>query len=116
MNHLFYLLDFKGGWSVPGAISAAPVQAPLPTYSPANPLGSTSTSAPTALSSNALLPIVYWYGHAEIKKNPLLIDRLIRNLGENVQEKCDIDVEGRKFGFRPDSHRLPSFFKVAHRG
>ena len=46
------------------------------------------------LSSNALLPLVYWYGHPEIKRNPLLMDRLIRNLGENVVERHDLDPEG----------------------
>jgi polyribonucleotide 5'-hydroxyl-kinase len=38
---------------------------------------------------------VYWYGHAETKRNPLLIDRLVRNLGENIQERYDIDAEGK---------------------
>jgi polyribonucleotide 5'-hydroxyl-kinase len=79
---------------VPGAISVAPVHTPLPTCSPANPLGSAATSAPTVLSSNALLPLVYWYGHPETKRNPLLMDRLIRNMGENINEKLDVDPEG----------------------
>ena len=70
-----------------------PVTAPFGTASPASPLGSAATSAPTILSSNALLPLVYWYGHPEIKRNPLLIDRLIRNLGENVMERLDDDAE-----------------------
>ncbi|KAI0280854.1 hypothetical protein BC826DRAFT_1111890 [Russula brevipes] len=34
--------------------------------SPANPLGSAATTAPTILSSNALLPLVYCYGHPEM--------------------------------------------------
>ncbi|KAF9469333.1 Pre-mRNA cleavage complex II protein Clp1-domain-containing protein [Collybia nuda] len=97
----------EGGWSAPGAISVAPVHSPLPTCSPANPLGSAATSAPTALSSNALLPLVYWYGHAEIKRNPLLMDRLIRNMGENVNEKYDVDIEGRMSGLVVDT---PSSF------
>ncbi|KAG6916611.1 Cleavage polyadenylation factor subunit clp1 [Tephrocybe rancida] len=84
----------EGGWAAPGAISAAPVQSPIPTCSPANPLGSAATSAPTALPANALLPLVYWYGHAETRRNPLLMDRLIRNLGENVKDKYDVDAEG----------------------
>jgi polyribonucleotide 5'-hydroxyl-kinase len=46
------------------------------------------------LSSNALLPLVYWYGHPEIKRNPLLMDRLIRILGENVTERLEGDSEG----------------------
>ncbi|KIM79603.1 hypothetical protein PILCRDRAFT_73915 [Piloderma croceum F 1598] len=97
----------EGGWSCPGAISAAPVHSPLPTCSPANPLGSAATSAPTALSSNALLPLVYWYGHTETKRNPLLLDRLIRNLGDNVREKYDADPEGRASGIIVDT---PSSF------
>ena len=73
------------------------VTAPLGTSTPASPLGSAVTSAPTILSSNALLPLVYWYGHPEIKRNPLLMDRLIRNLGENVLERHDLDAEGWLF-------------------
>lgn len=84
----------QGGWAVPGAISAAPIRSPIATASPVNPLGSAATSAPTALSSNALIPLSYWYGHAETKRNPLLLDRLIRNLGENIGERDDIDPEG----------------------
>jgi polyribonucleotide 5'-hydroxyl-kinase len=57
-------------------------------------LGSAATSVPTTLSSNALLPLVYWYGHAETTRNPLLMDRLIRNMGENVNDKYDFDPEG----------------------
>ncbi|KAG6868697.1 Cleavage polyadenylation factor subunit clp1 [Termitomyces sp. T159_Od127] len=84
----------EGGWAAPGAISAASVYSPIPTCSPANPLGSAATSAPTALPANALLPLVYWYGHAETRRNPLLMDRIIRNLGENIKEKYDYDAEG----------------------
>jgi polyribonucleotide 5'-hydroxyl-kinase len=86
----------QGGWAVPGAISAAPVRSPIATASPANPLGSAATSVPTALSSNALIPLSYWYGHAESKRNPVLLDRLIRNLGENIGERDDNDPEGEK--------------------
>ncbi|KAF5386906.1 hypothetical protein D9615_001595 [Tricholomella constricta] len=97
----------EGGWAAPGALSAAPVHSPLPTSSPANPLGSAATSAPTSLSSNALLPLVYWYGHAETKRNPLLMDRLIRNLGDNVNDKYDFDTEGKVSGLIVDT---PSSF------
>ncbi|KAH9981105.1 Pre-mRNA cleavage complex II protein Clp1-domain-containing protein [Lactifluus volemus] len=97
----------EGGWTVPGTVSAAPVTAPLGTASPASPLGSATTSAPTILSSNALLPLVYWYGHPDIKRNPLLMDRLIRNLGENVMERHDLDSEGRASGIIVDT---PSSF------
>lgn len=47
-----------------------------------------------ALASNALLPLVYWYGHPEIKRNPLLMDRLIRNLGENMNDRFEHYPEG----------------------
>ena len=69
----------------------------IPTQSPASPLGTTSTSAPTALSSSALVPLVYWYGHAEGRQNSLLLDRLIRNLGENVNSRQENDPIGEIF-------------------
>ena len=47
-----------------------------------------------ALTSNALLPLVYWYGHPEITRNPLLMDRLIRNLGENMSDRFENYPEG----------------------
>ena len=72
----------------------SPVYGPIATGSPANPLGSAATTAPMSLSSNALLPLVYWYGHPEIKRNPLLMDRLIRNLGENMDDRFEHDPEG----------------------
>ncbi|KAI0273413.1 Pre-mRNA cleavage complex II protein Clp1-domain-containing protein [Gloeopeniophorella convolvens] len=97
----------EGGWTIPGTVSAVPITSPLGTASPASPLGSAATSAPTITSSNALLPLVYWYGHPEIKRNPLLLDRLIRNLGENVTERHDLDPEGRTAGLIVDT---PSSF------
>ncbi|KAG7448081.1 uncharacterized protein BT62DRAFT_930162 [Guyanagaster necrorhizus] len=93
----------EGGWSAPGALSVAPVSSPLPTSSPANTLGTAATSAPTSLSSNALLPLVYWYGHPETRKNPLLMDRLIRNLGENVRERQENDPRGSAAGIIVDT-------------
>jgi len=51
--------------------------------------------------------LVYWYGHPDIKRNPLLMDRLIRNLGENVMERLDSDAEGRASGIIVDT---PSSF------
>ncbi|EIM90343.1 Clp1-domain-containing protein [Stereum hirsutum FP-91666 SS1] len=97
----------EGGWSVPGTISAASVHSPLPTASPASPLGTAATSAPTTLDSNALLPLVYWYGHEGTKRNPLLMDRLIRNLGENVTARQEADPEGCVAGIIVDT---PSSF------
>jgi polyribonucleotide 5'-hydroxyl-kinase len=55
------------------------------------------------LSSNALLPLVYWYGHASTERNPLLFDRLIRNLGENIADRGDYDAEGRASGLIVDT-------------
>jgi polyribonucleotide 5'-hydroxyl-kinase len=75
------------------------MRSPIATASPANPLGSAATSAPTALSSNALIPLSYWYGHPETKRNPVLLDRLIRNLGENIRERDDDDPEGAENQF-----------------
>lgn len=84
----------QAAWSIPGTISAAVVRSPIGTASSANPLGSAATSAPTALASNALIPLTYWYGHPDTKSNPQLLDRLIRNLGVNVLERQDLDPQG----------------------
>ncbi|KAF8969715.1 Pre-mRNA cleavage complex II protein Clp1-domain-containing protein [Flammula alnicola] len=97
----------EGGWAAPGALSVAPVLGPIPTASPANPLGTAATTAPVSLTSNALLPLVYWYGHAETKRNPLLMDRMIRNLGENIMDRFELDNEGRASGLIVDT---PSSF------
>ncbi|KAF7363717.1 mRNA cleavage and polyadenylation factor CLP1 [Mycena sanguinolenta] len=98
----------EGGWAAPGALSVAPVHSPLLTCSPASPLGAAATSAPpTALSSNALLPLAYWYGHTEAKRNPLLVERVIRNIGENINDKYQVDLEGRTAGLIVDT---PSSF------
>jgi polyribonucleotide 5'-hydroxyl-kinase len=83
-----------GSPAIPGSISATPILSPLPTSSPASPFGSSATSAPTSLSSNALLPLVYWYGHLETKKNPLLMDRILRNMGEAVWARWEGDHIG----------------------
>ena len=47
-----------------------------------------------ALTSKALLPLAYWYGHTETKKNPLLMERLIRNLGDNIHDRFERDPQG----------------------
>lgn len=47
-----------------------------------------------SLSSNTLFPLVYWYGHADAKRNPQLMERLIRNIGENMDERFDKKPEG----------------------
>ncbi|KAF8912084.1 Pre-mRNA cleavage complex II protein Clp1-domain-containing protein [Gymnopilus junonius] len=97
----------EGAWAIPGTISVAPVYGPIPTSSPANPLGTAATTAPMSLSTNALLPLSYWYGHADTKRNPLLMDRLIRNLGENVNDRFELDAEARASGLIVDT---PSSF------
>ncbi|KAI9571432.1 hypothetical protein HD554DRAFT_2016926 [Boletus coccyginus] len=97
----------QGAWSIPGTISATVVRSPIGTASPANPLGSAATSAPTALASNALIPLTYWYGHPDTKRNPQLLDRLIRNLGVNVLERHDADPQARVSGLIVDT---PSSF------
>ncbi|KAI0807663.1 Pre-mRNA cleavage complex II protein Clp1-domain-containing protein [Fomes fomentarius] len=101
----------EGGWAVPGAISAASIAAPLQTSTPASPLGTVATSAPNHIASNALLPLSYWYGHAEMRRNPLLLDRLIRNLGENIRDRYEGDTaEGRCSGLFVDT---PSSFAAS---
>ncbi|CCM00528.1 uncharacterized protein FIBRA_02562 [Fibroporia radiculosa] len=103
-NPIFANVDpGEGGWAVPGVISAASITAPLQTSSPAATLGSAATSAPVHLVSNELLPLSYWYGHAETRRNPLLMDRLIRNLGENIAERWDADAECRAAGLIVDT-------------
>ncbi|KAI0723768.1 Pre-mRNA cleavage complex II protein Clp1-domain-containing protein [Cerioporus squamosus] len=100
----------EGGWAVPGAISAAPIPAPIQTATPASPLGSVATSAPNHVASNALLPLSYWYGHADMKRNPLLMDRLIRNLGENIRDRYENDAESHCSGLIVDT---PSSFAAS---
>ncbi|PCH37779.1 hypothetical protein WOLCODRAFT_135845 [Wolfiporia cocos MD-104 SS10] len=97
----------EGGWAAPGAISAAAISSPIQTSTPAATFGSAATSAPHHISSNSLSSLSYWYGHAEMRRNPLLMDRLIRNLGENIWERWDADLEARASGLIVDT---PSSF------
>ncbi|KAI0086409.1 Pre-mRNA cleavage complex II protein Clp1-domain-containing protein [Irpex rosettiformis] len=97
----------EGASMLPGTISAAAIPAPLQTSTPAHRLGRAATTAPTHMTSNSLLPLAYWYGHAEVKRNPLLLDRLIRNLGENVWDRHEDDTQGRVSGVIIDT---PSSF------
>ncbi|KAF8660609.1 hypothetical protein AX16_001588 [Volvariella volvacea WC 439] len=103
----------EGAWAVPGALSAVPVSSPLQTFSAAAPLGSSATSAPYVLTSNSLLPIVQWYGHAETKRNSLLMERLIRNLGNYIEERWDNDTESSVGGLVVDT---PSSFAATTTG
>jgi len=100
----------EGGAMLPGTLSTTPVSSPLQTSTPAHTLGSSATSAPSHMNSNALLPYGYWYGHAETRRNPLLMDRLIRNLGENVWDRWDTDIQGRASGLIVDT---PSSFAAS---
>ncbi|TRM56420.1 hypothetical protein BD626DRAFT_507954 [Schizophyllum amplum] len=79
----------EGAFALPGAISAAAIPAAIPTCTPAATLGLSASSAPMAMASNALVPLVYWYGHADVKRNPRLLERLIRNLGMGVSDRED---------------------------
>ena len=40
------------------------------------------------------MPLIYWYGHTEIQRNPVLLERIIRNLGTRVQERLEADPKG----------------------
>ncbi|KAF9564418.1 hypothetical protein CPC08DRAFT_705370 [Agrocybe pediades] len=93
----------EGGWAAPGTISAAPILGPIPTASPANPLGNAATTAPLSLTANALFPLAYWYGYSETKRNPLLMDRMIRNLGENLNDRFELDTQGQASGLLVDT-------------
>lgn len=84
----------QGGWTVPGTISACPVNMPIPTSSPENPLGSSATSAPTALTSSALLPLVYWFGHVETRRNSKLMEKLMQTLAKKVNQRLQNDLPG----------------------
>ncbi|KAI0705931.1 Pre-mRNA cleavage complex II protein Clp1-domain-containing protein [Cytidiella melzeri] len=97
----------EGGATLPGTISATAIPAPLQTSTPAHTLGRAATTAPTHMSSNSLSPLAYWYGHSEVKRNPLLLERLIRNLGGNVWDRLEDDTLGRASGIIIDT---PSSF------
>ncbi|KAL1744021.1 Pre-mRNA cleavage complex II protein Clp1-domain-containing protein [Schizophyllum fasciatum] len=79
----------EGAFALPGAISAAAIPAAISTCTPAATLGLSASSAPMAMAANALVPLVYWYGHAEVQRNPRLLERLIRNLGMGVSDRED---------------------------
>ncbi|QRW01531.1 mRNA cleavage and polyadenylation factor CLP1 [Ceratobasidium sp. AG-Ba] len=98
-----------GCCGVPGTISACPLSAAIPTCTPANPFGATATSAPTALSSSALLPVVYWFGHTDVKRNKQLMERLIHNLADSVKQKFKQDHTLNASGYIIDS---PAAFAI----
>ncbi|ELU45741.1 coiled-coil domain-containing protein MTMR15 [Rhizoctonia solani AG-1 IA] len=85
------LVNLDVSWTIPGTVSACPLSSAIPTCTPANPFGATATSAPTALSSSALLPVVHWFGHSDAKRNQQLIEKLIRTLADGVKQKFQQD-------------------------
>ncbi|KAJ2934943.1 hypothetical protein H1R20_g2179, partial [Candolleomyces eurysporus] len=93
----------EGAWAIPGTLSVTPVSTAIPTYSPASPLGFAATSAPLVSASHQHVPLAYWYGHSDTKRNPLLLDRLIRNLGENINDKFDLNPEAKAAGIIVDT-------------
>ncbi|GJJ12565.1 hypothetical protein Clacol_006808 [Clathrus columnatus] len=84
----------EGAWTIPGTISATPLNMPIPTSSPAYPLGSSATSAPTAITSFALLPIVYWFGHVEMRRNLKLMEKHLHLLAGKVNARFRNDPLG----------------------
>ncbi|KAG8954256.1 Cleavage polyadenylation factor subunit clp1, partial [Tulasnella sp. 424] len=102
----------EGGWTMPGTVSACVVSSPIPTQTPANPFGVTSTTAPTALSSAALLPIVYWYGHSDVKRNQPVMEKSIQNLAKAVKERMSLDAITYNSGLFVDT---PATFSTAVR-
>jgi polyribonucleotide 5'-hydroxyl-kinase len=101
--HFVVKHHMQGAFTVPGAVSAAPVSHPIGTSSATFSLGSSASSRPLHSQSNALLPLCYWYGHPPIQRNPLLLERIVRNLGENINDRWDYDAEGRASGLIVDT-------------
>lgn len=105
-HHALTSYQKQGGCTIPGTLSASPVDTPIPTSSPENPFGFSATSAPTALSSYALLPLVYWFGHTETRRNPKLMDRLIRNLAKWVNVRLKSDSIGLSIVMNPAASHI----------
>ncbi|KZT61554.1 cleavage/polyadenylation factor ia subunit Clp1p [Calocera cornea HHB12733] len=80
------LNTWDGAWTVPGTISASHLSSPVVTTTADNPYGSTATSAPGTLSSSALLPLVFWFGHVEPKQNLDYMGHLIHTLALKVEQ------------------------------
>ncbi|KAG8887086.1 Cleavage polyadenylation factor subunit clp1 [Tulasnella sp. 332] len=102
----------EGSFTVPGAISASVISMPIPTSTPANPFGNTATSAPTALTSSALVPMVYWYGHPDTKRNQPMMEQALQNLATTVKERMRADAITHNSGLYIDT---PSSFTTAVR-
>ncbi|KAH7107704.1 Pre-mRNA cleavage complex II protein Clp1-domain-containing protein [Auriculariales sp. MPI-PUGE-AT-0066] len=88
----------EGGWSAPGALSACSITQPLHTSTPTCPFGTTASSAPTIMASSALVPLVYWFGHKEPRRNNKLMDHLIETLGAAVDARLQDDDLSRISG------------------
>jgi hypothetical protein len=71
------------------------VSSPILATSPASVLGTTATTAPiTATFSPSLLPLVYWFGFEEPKKSPVLMERRVQELAEQVNQRLKYDAFG----------------------
>lgn len=86
--------NMKGTSTVPGALTATPISAPLPTSTPVRPLGSTSTTGPSALPSGAQIPLSVWYGHEEVSRNVRGWEGAVKGVGSWVGERLGGDRKG----------------------
>ena len=70
----------KGGVTVPGTLSAMPLETPL------DPCCGTCMSFSHTTSKAESMPIVYYYGYSEMKQHADLYDSLLVNLKESIDE------------------------------
>lgn len=94
---------WDGAWTVPGTLSASHLGAPIVTTTGANPYGSTITSAPGSLSSAALLPLVFWFGHLEPKQNLDYMRHLIHTLALKLEQHSQDYAESASSGLFIDT-------------
>jgi len=71
-----------------------PLSTPLSTPTSVCPSRLSASTSPTVWSSSALTPLTYWYSHAEMQRNPVLLERIIRNPGTRVRERLEADPKG----------------------
>jgi len=94
---------WDGAWTVPGTLSASHLSSPIVTTTADNPYGSTATSAPGSLSSAALLPLVFWFGHLEPKQNLDYMRHLIHTLALKVEQHSQDYAESVSSGLFIDT-------------
>ncbi|KAF8320602.1 uncharacterized protein EI90DRAFT_2606309 [Cantharellus anzutake] len=92
-----------GGFTVPGTLSAAPLDSPILSSSPSTTLGGTASTAPSAVSSSALMPITYWFGYPEPKKSPAVMEQRIKDLSARIRERQQLDQFGYTSGIIIDT-------------